>query len=146
MQRQRKVAKWVGLSSATISIVILGAFLLLSRCEQFGAVPTGLDHQKMTESPNYNTNQDIFVNEDPNVIEEMLAHSGFWANPRKNLTNNFLFNSNTPTPQSSASRSARTFAKRSVGYIRHCEVHLAGPCDCLSFNQWENYIIRSSFF
>ena len=99
MQRQRKVAKWVGLSSATILMVISGAFLLLSQCEQFGAVPTGLDHQRMTESPNYNTDQDIFVNEDPKVIEEMLAHSGFWANPRKNLTNNFLFNSNTPTPK-----------------------------------------------
>ena len=52
----------------------------------------------MTESPNYNTDQDMFVNEVPGVIEEMLAHSGFWANPRKNLTNNFLFNPNTPTP------------------------------------------------
>ena len=28
-----------------------------------------------------------------------FAHSGFWANPRKNLTNNFLFNRNTPTPK-----------------------------------------------
>ena len=52
----------------------------------------------MTESPNYNTDQDMFVNEVPGVMEEMLAHSGFWANPRKNLTNNFLFNPNTPTP------------------------------------------------
>ena len=98
MHRRGKLAKRVGRSSAVLLLMIAGALLLLSRCEQFGAVPTGPDHQRMTMSPNYNPDQDIFVNEDPDVIEEMLAHSGFWANPRKNLSNNFLFNPNTPTP------------------------------------------------
>ena len=98
MHRRGKLAKRVGRSSAVLLLMIAGALLLLSRCEQFGAVPTGPDHQRMTLSPNYNPDQDIFVNEDPDVIEEMLAHSGFWANPRKNLSNNFLFNPNTPTP------------------------------------------------
>ena len=98
MHRRGKLAKRVGRGSAVLLMMIAGALLLLSRCEQFGAVPTGPDHQRMTLSPNYNPDQDIFVNEDPDVIEEMLAHSGFWANPRKNLSNNFLFNPNTPTP------------------------------------------------
>ena len=98
MHRRGKLAKRVGRGSAVLLMMIAGALLLLSRCEQFGAVPTGPDHQRMTLSPNYNSDQDIFVNEDPDVIEEMLAHSGFWANPRKNLSNNFLFNPNTPTP------------------------------------------------
>ena len=98
MHRRGKLAKRVGRGSAVLLMMIAGALLLLSRCEQFGAVPTGSDHQRMTLSQNYNPDQDIFVNEDPDVIEEMLAHSGFWANPRKNLSNNFLFNPNTPTP------------------------------------------------
>ena len=98
MAKRGKVARWVRRSSALLLLIVMGAVLLLSRCEQFGAIPSGPDHQRMTESPNYNTDQDMFVNEVPGVIEEMLAHSGFWANPRKNLTNNFLFNPNTPTP------------------------------------------------
>lgn len=98
MHRRGKLAKRFGRSSALLLMMIAGALLLLSRCEQFGAVPTGPDHQRMTLSPNYNPDQDIFVNEHPDVIEEMLAHSGFWANPSKNLSNNFLFNPNTPTP------------------------------------------------
>jgi len=98
MAKRGKVARWVRRSSALLLLTVMGAVLLLSRCEQFGAIPSGPDHQRMTESPNYNTDQDMFVNEVPGVIEEMLAHSGFWANPRKNLTNNFLFNPNTPTP------------------------------------------------
>ncbi len=98
MAKRGKVARWVRRSSALLLLMVMGAVLLLSRCEQFGAIPSGPDHQRMTESPNYNTDQDMFVNEVPGVIEEMLAHSGFWANPRKNLTNNFLFNPNTPTP------------------------------------------------
>ena len=98
MAKRGKVARWVRRSSALLLPMVLGAVLLLSRCEQFGAIPSGPDHQRMTESPNYNTDQDMFVNEVPGVMEEMLAHSGFWANPRKNLTNNFLFNPNTPTP------------------------------------------------
>ena len=98
MAKRGKVARWVRRGSALLLLMVMGAVLLLSRCEQFGAIPSGPDHQRMTESPNYNTDQDMFVNEVPGVIEEMLAHSGFWANPRKNLTNNFLFNPNTPTP------------------------------------------------
>ena len=98
MAKRGKVARWVRRSSALLLLIVMGAVLLLSRCEQFGAIPSGPDHQRMTESPNYNTDQDMFVNEVPGVMEEMLAHSGFWANPRKNLTNNFLFNPNTPTP------------------------------------------------
>lgn len=98
MAKRGKVARWVRRSSALLLLMVMGAVLLLSRCEQFGAIPSGPDHQRMTESPNYNTDQDMFVNEVPGVMEEMLAHSGFWANPRKNLTNNFLFNPNTPTP------------------------------------------------
>ena len=98
MAKRGKVARWVRRSSALLLLMVMGAVLLLSRCEQFGAIPSGPDHQRMTESPNYNTDQDMFVNEVPGVIEEMLAHSGFWANPRKNLANNFLFNPNTPTP------------------------------------------------
>ena len=98
MQRRGKVARWVGRSSAVLLLMIAGALLLLSQCEQFGAVPSGPDLERMTESPNYNSDQDMFVNEAPGVIEEMFAHSGFWANPRENLTNNFLFNPNTPTP------------------------------------------------
>ena len=98
MQRRGKVAKWVGRSSALLLIMVVGSVFLLSRCEQFGAVPTGPDLERMTRSPNYNADEKIFVNETPGVIEEMFAHSGFWANPRQNLTNNFLFNPNTPTP------------------------------------------------
>ena len=98
MVKRGKVARWVKRSSALLLLMVMGAVLLLSRCEQFGAIPSGPDHKRMTESPNYNTDQDMFVNEVPGVIEEMLAHSGFWANPRKNLKNNFLFNPNTATP------------------------------------------------
>ena len=98
MAKRGKVARWVKRGSTLLLLMAIGAVLLFSQCEQFGAVPSGSDHQRMTESPNYNPEKDIFVNETPGVIDEMFAHSGFWANPRKNLTNNFLFNPNTPTP------------------------------------------------
>lgn len=98
MAKQGKLMKWIGRGSALLLLTIIGATFLLSRCEQFGAVPSGADHHRMTESPNYDADRDMFVNETPGVIEEMFAHSGFWANPRKNLKNNFLFNPNTTTP------------------------------------------------
>ena len=41
MHRRGKLAKRVGRSSAVLLLLIAGALLLLSRCEQFGAVPTG---------------------------------------------------------------------------------------------------------
>ena len=98
MATRGKVARWIRRGSTLLLLMAIGAVLLFSQCEQFGAAPSGPDHQRMTESPNYNPEKDIFVNETPGVIDEMLDHSGFWANPRKNLTNNFLFNPNTPTP------------------------------------------------
>ena len=73
MARRSKVARWVKRGSTLLLLMAIGAVLLFSQCEQFGAVPSGSDHQRMTESPNYNPEKDIFVNETPGVIDEMLS-------------------------------------------------------------------------
>ena len=68
-----------------ILYVILISFQL-SSCDQFGSIPKNNDYLRMKESPNYNIPKNKFLNQNSEIIEEMKKNSGFWANPRKNMT------------------------------------------------------------
>ncbi len=98
MEQASGKAKWLKRLGGVIAAAGLSLFLMLSGCEQFGAIPKGADHERMKRSENYDVADDRFVNRAAGIIDEMMAHSGFWANPRENLTNNFLFNPNQTRP------------------------------------------------
>ncbi len=54
-----------------------GLFLMLSGCEQFGAIPKGADHERVKQSENYDVADDRFVNRAAGIIDEMMDHAGF---------------------------------------------------------------------
>ena len=74
--------------------------LFITGCDQFGAIPNKDDHLRMQESSNYSKLEDQFLNQNPRAFKEMQKKSGFWSNPKKNLSNNFFFNSNVTKPES----------------------------------------------
>ena len=73
--------------------------LQFSGCDQFGSIPKDDDYLRMKKSSNYNIPEDKFVNQNSDVMENVKKNSGFWANPRKNMANNFFFNSNKTEPE-----------------------------------------------
>ena len=73
--------------------------LQFSGCDQFGSIPKDDDYLRMKKSSNYNIPEDKFVNQNPDVMENVKKNSGFWANPRKNMANNYFFNSNKTEPE-----------------------------------------------
>ena len=85
-----------------INFYLFGMLILLfiTGCDQFGAIPTKDDHLRMQESSNYSKLEDQFLNQNPRAFKEMQKKSGFWSNPKKNLSNNFFFNSNVTKPES----------------------------------------------
>lgn len=89
---------WGLKNNLNYSIWLIIITFLISGCDQFGSIPKGDDYERMKESPNYNISEDKFLNQNPEVMNEMKKNSGFWANPRKNLANNFFFNSNITSP------------------------------------------------
>ena len=90
---------WCLKNNFNYSIWLIITIFLISGCDQFGSIPKGNDYERMKESPNYNISDDKFLNQNPEVMNEMKKNSGFWANPRKNLANNFFFNSNITSPE-----------------------------------------------
>ena len=72
---------------------------LITGCDELGSIPTKDDHLRMRKSSNYSKLEDKFLNENPSAFKEMRKTSGFWSNPKKNLSNNFFFNSNTTEPE-----------------------------------------------
>ena len=73
--------------------------LQFSGCDQFGSIPKDDDYLRMKKSSNYNIQEDKFVNQNSDVMENVKKNSGFWANPRKNMANNYFFNSNKTEPE-----------------------------------------------
>ena len=73
--------------------------LQFSGCDQFGSIPKDDDYLRMKKSSNYNIPEDKFVNQNSDVMENVKKNSGFWANPRKNMANNYFFNSNKTEPE-----------------------------------------------
>ena len=90
---------WCLKNNFNYSIWLIITIFLISGCDQFGSIPKDDDYIRMKESPNYNISHDKFLNQNPKVMNEMKKNSGFWANPRKNLANNFFFNSNITSPE-----------------------------------------------
>jgi len=90
---------WCLKNNFNYSIWLIITIFLISGCDQFGSIPKDDDYIRMKESPNYNISDDKFLNQNPKVMNEMKKNSGFWANPRKNLANNFFFNSNITSPE-----------------------------------------------
>ena len=90
---------WCLKNNFNYSIWLIITICLISGCDQFGSIPKDDDYIRMKESPNYNISDDKFLNQNPKVMNEMKKNSGFWANPRKNLANNFFFNSNITSPE-----------------------------------------------
>ena len=82
------------------SLFVILTLLFLTGCDQFGAIPTKDDHLRMQESSNYSKTEDQLLNQNPRAFKEMQKKSGFWSNPKKNLSNNFFFNSNVTKPES----------------------------------------------
>ena len=81
----------------SLSVTIM--IFQFSGCDQFGSVPKDDDYLRMKESSNYNIPKDKFINQNSEVMENMRKNSGFWANPRKNMANNYFFNSNKTEPE-----------------------------------------------
>ena len=81
------------------SLCVIMMILQFSGCDQFGSIPKDDDYLRMKKSSNYNIPEDKFVNRNSNVMENMRQNSGFWANPRKNMANNYFFNSNKTEPE-----------------------------------------------
>ena len=90
---------WCLKNNFNYSIWLIITIFFISGCDQFGSIPKDDDYIRMKESPNYNISHDKFLNQNPKVMNEMKKNSGFWANPRKNLANNFFFNSNITSPE-----------------------------------------------
>ena len=90
---------WCLKNNFNYSILLIITIFFISGCDQFGSIPKDDDYIRMKESPNYNISHDKFLNQNPKVMNEMKKNSGFWANPRKNLANNFFFNSNITSPE-----------------------------------------------
>jgi len=90
---------WCLKNNFNYSIWLIITIFLISGCDQFGSIPKDDDYIRMKESPNYNISDDKFLNQNPKVMNEMKKNSGFWVNPRKNLANNFFFNSNITSPE-----------------------------------------------
>ena len=90
---------WCLKNNFNYSIWLIITIFSISGCDQFGSIPKDDDYIRMKESPNYNISHDKFLNQNPKVMNEMKKNSGFWANPRKNLANNFFFNSNITSPE-----------------------------------------------
>ena len=81
----------------SLSVTIM--IFQFSGCDQFGSIPKDDDYLRMKKSSNYNIPKDKFINQNPEVMENMRKNSGFWANPRKNMANNYFFNSNKTEPE-----------------------------------------------
>ena len=90
---------WCSKKNFNYSTLLIITIFLISGCDQFGSIPKDDDYKRMKESPNYSISEDKFLNQNPEVMNEMKKNSGFWANPRKNLANNFFFNSNITSPE-----------------------------------------------
>jgi len=90
---------WCLKNNFNYSIWLIITIFSISGCDQFGSIPKDDDYIRMKESPNYNISHDKFLNQNPKVMNEMKKNSSFWANPRKNLANNFFFNSNITSPE-----------------------------------------------
>ena len=81
------------------SLCVIIMILQFSGCDQFGSIPKDDDYLRMKKSSNYNIPEDKFVNQNSDVMENVKKNSGFWANPRKNMANNYFFNSNKTEPE-----------------------------------------------
>ena len=81
------------------SLCVIIMILQFSGCDQFGSIPKDDDYLRMKKSSNYNIPEDKFVNQNSDVMENVKKNSGFWANPRKNMANNYFFNSNITEPE-----------------------------------------------
>ena len=81
------------------SLCVIIMILQFSGCDQFGSIPKDDDYLRMKKSSNYNIPEDKFVNQNSEVMENVKKNSGFWANPRKNMANNYFFNSNITEPE-----------------------------------------------
>ena len=77
---------------------VFSILFFLNGCEEFGALPKGIDFEKTKQSSNFDAEKMKFVNRNKGVFEIMKKESGFWKNPRANLKNNFFFNTNQTEP------------------------------------------------
>ena len=82
-------------------LLVYGSLItsLITGCDELGSIPIKDDHLRMRKSSNYSKLEDQFLNENPSAFKEMRKTSGFWSNPKKNLSNNFFFNYNTTEPE-----------------------------------------------
>ena len=80
--------------------VLLGltGFALVG-CEQFGAIPKGEYLTVVEQSPQYDGEEEVFVNRRPEILETMTVWENFWADPFGREEPNFLFNSNQGEPE-----------------------------------------------
>lgn len=79
-----------------ISFALL--ILVVSRCEQFGAIPKGEYLKVIEASPHYDNDKDVFVNRRPDILDTMTVGQDFWKDPLGKNTPNFLFNNNQTEP------------------------------------------------
>ena len=93
---KKKSMRWSTASIGALCVVMVAG---LVGCEQFGAIPKGEKLQQAQQSPQYDLEQNIFVNRRPGILDTMTVWERFWADPFGLDEPNFLFNSNQTEPE-----------------------------------------------
>ena len=68
--------------------------LIFIQCSAFGSNPEGVHLEKIKQSPQYNTQKEMFVNRRTNLVEEMRNNFSYWK-----LINAYIFGKQERVPQ-----------------------------------------------
>ena len=90
-QSRRRLRRYL---LSAVALLLIAGYILLSGYEQFGARPEGDAYLRVSQSENYDTSIDQFVNLDPGVLDEMSENMSFWSDPAEFMKSGFAFFSN----------------------------------------------------
>ena len=98
MSKKKKSPYRRPLFVAIVVCVVLTVVFFL-RSETFGTMPKGEYQARIEQSPQFDREQNVFVNRRPSILETMTVWESFWTDPFGRDEPNFLFNSNQGDPE-----------------------------------------------